>query len=45
MIDNYYYIGGENPIHVYKYTDDGNVLIVLGQVGCPVVVEILIMQH
>lgn len=35
MIDNYYYIGGENPIQVYKYTDGSNVLIVLGQVGCP----------
>ena len=36
MIDNYSYIGGENPFQVYKYTDESSVLIVLGQVGCPV---------
>ena len=25
MIDNYYYIGGENYIQVYKYTNGSNV--------------------
>lgn len=28
-------IGGENPFTVYRFADDPDVLIVLGQVGCP----------
>ena len=28
-------IPGENPVAVYHFTDDPNVLITLGQVGCP----------
>lgn len=28
-------IGGENPFSVYRFTKDPEVLIVLGQVGCP----------
>ena len=28
-------IPGENPVYIYRFTDDPNVLITLGQVGCP----------
>ncbi|MCR5596147.1 MAG: nucleoside phosphorylase [Lachnospiraceae bacterium] len=28
-------IPGENPVEIYRFTDDPNVLITLGQVGCP----------
>ncbi len=28
-------IPGENPIEIYRFDDDPNVLITLGQVGCP----------
>lgn len=31
----FYSIGGENPFEVYRFTDEPDVLIVLGQVGCP----------
>ena len=33
-ITPYYEIGGENPYTIYRFVDD-EVLIVLGQVGCP----------
>lgn len=28
-------IPGENPVEIYKFNDESNVLITLGQVGCP----------
>ncbi len=28
-------VSGENPLDVYRFTDDPNVLVSLGQVGCP----------
>ena len=31
----YFEIGGENPFTIYQFVDDKDVLIVLGQVGCP----------
>lgn len=34
-IEAYYTIGGENPVYIYKFTDNPDVLITLGQVGCP----------
>ncbi|MBE5779718.1 MAG: uridine phosphorylase [Clostridiales bacterium] len=29
------HIGGENPFDIYHFTDEPDILIVLGQVGCP----------
>ena len=34
-LEVYYKIGGENPFTIYRFVDDKDVLIVLGQVGCP----------
>lgn len=28
-------IGGENPVYVYRFVEDTDILITLGQVGCP----------
>ena len=35
LIEKAYYIGGENPFDIYRFVDGSEVLIVLGQVGCP----------
>ena len=34
-IEPYYEIGGENPFKIYRFVNDKDVLIVLGQIGCP----------
>ncbi len=34
-IESYCEIGGENPFTIYRFVNDKDVLIVLGQVGCP----------
>ena len=34
-LETYYEIGGENPFTIYRFVKDPEVLIVLGQVGCP----------
>ena len=34
-IRHYYTIPGENRVIIYRFTDKGNVLLTLGQVGCP----------
>ena len=31
----YCHIGGENPFDIYKFVDAPDVLLILGQVGCP----------
>ncbi|MBO4320141.1 MAG: nucleoside phosphorylase [Treponema sp.] len=34
-VEKYFDIGGENPFSIYRFVNDKDVLIVLGQVGCP----------
>ena len=34
-VEKYIDIGGENPFSIYRFVNDKDVLIVLGQVGCP----------
>ena len=34
-VEPYFEIGGENPFTIYRFVKDPEVLIVLGQVGCP----------
>ena len=34
LIEKAYYIGGENPFDIYRFVGS-DILIVLGQVGCP----------
>lgn len=35
QIEVYCHIGGENPFDIYKFVDAPDVLLILGQVGCP----------
>ncbi len=35
VIEFAYHIGGENPFDIYRFVENPEVLIVLGQVGCP----------
>ena len=35
MIEHETTIAGENPVDIYHFTDDPDILITLGQVGCP----------
>ena len=35
LIEKAYYFSGENPVDIYRFTDEPEILITLGYVGCP----------